>query len=298
MRWGPSSASRPASLAGEPISNLPAGTTTISGHSAQSRNASPGFWAAPGFPGAGSCRTLSPAIRPSALKSLMPVPSSASVRRPVRPWSEANLSFVTLVRERLSSLRAVNLPSGARSATPVLDKSSCWSFASETSGVRSRTLVNDRSSASRLPRLRSRSRLATGVIAALSRFRFASFASGARLSIDVRDISSSSKLVSAASGARLVMPVSIRISCRSPVKRRSPTSPPTPLVRLRLSLRSPVSGARAARSTFSTPDRSSDNSWASRPAAERYQMRNARLQDVPAALRRQAYHRSTLWSRR
>src|SRR4051812_17428649 len=36
--WGPSSLSRPGSLAGEPIVKLPAGTTTISGHLSHSLN--------------------------------------------------------------------------------------------------------------------------------------------------------------------------------------------------------------------------------------------------------------------
>ena len=40
LRCGPSSGLRPRSLGGDPIMNSPAGTTTISGQSAQSRNAS------------------------------------------------------------------------------------------------------------------------------------------------------------------------------------------------------------------------------------------------------------------
>jgi hypothetical protein len=41
-RCGPSLPSRPGSSSGDPIMKLPAGTTTISGHSGQSRNTRPG----------------------------------------------------------------------------------------------------------------------------------------------------------------------------------------------------------------------------------------------------------------
>src|SRR5436190_22473138 len=43
VRCGPSSLNRSASLAGDPIMNSPAGTTTISGHSGQSLKVSFGF---------------------------------------------------------------------------------------------------------------------------------------------------------------------------------------------------------------------------------------------------------------
>ena len=40
-RTGPSSSSRPSSESGEPMENAPTGTTTISGHTSQSRNVRP-----------------------------------------------------------------------------------------------------------------------------------------------------------------------------------------------------------------------------------------------------------------
>src|SRR5262249_24664099 len=41
--WGPSTASRPASVAGEPMTNVPAGATTISGQASHSLKASDGL---------------------------------------------------------------------------------------------------------------------------------------------------------------------------------------------------------------------------------------------------------------
>ena len=70
MRWGPSSLDRSGSLAGDPIMNSPAGTTTISGQSAQSRKLLP----EPGAtPSAGSRRAASAA-------ALAAVSSSARFR--------------------------------------------------------------------------------------------------------------------------------------------------------------------------------------------------------------------------